>query len=60
MKCHPDQLKNVQNSKDKRFCFVLTLWPLAKVKISGSDKMAEVNGAYKHGRYEIFVCKVWV
>ena len=28
---HPDHLKHVWENKAKRFCFVLTLWPLVKV-----------------------------
>ena len=34
IKFHPDQLKNVRENEAKRFCFSLTLWLSAKVKVS--------------------------
>ena len=40
----------------KRFCFALTLWPSAKVKVKENGiKTVEDNGTYKHGRYD----KMW-
>ena len=36
IKFHPDQLKSAQENEAKRFCFVLTLWPPAKVKVRKS------------------------
>ena len=36
IKFHPDQLKRIDKNLAKRFCFVLILWPSAKVKVSES------------------------
>ena len=33
-KFHPIQLKSVQENEANRFCFVLTLWPQAKIKFT--------------------------
>ena len=44
IKFHPDQLNSVQENKVTRFCFVLTLLPLAKLKV--------FENGVKHGRYE--------
>ena len=59
-------MKNVQENEATRFCFALTLWPpspapppLPTPQQSQGQwkwyKMLEVNGAYKHGRYE----RIW-
>ena len=45
-------MKSVQESEANRFCFVLTLQPPDKVKVSEGYQIVEVSGAYKHGRYE--------
>ena len=53
IKSHRHWLKSVQENTANRSCFLLDLWPSAKVKTTVKwYKMVEANGAYKHGRNE--------
>ena len=53
------QLRTLPHSEHRNFGYAVPLWPWMKVKVVGGyfklDKMIEVNGPFKNGRYD----RIW-